>query len=59
MTEQETQFLKSLQYKLDKYDIHNYKTKKKLTIRDCLPYGRNQFVKAHYNDGTPDEIIDV
>ena len=59
MTEQEKTFLKSLQDKIDKYDIHNYKTGEKLTIREILPYGRNQFVQTHYNDGTPDEIIDV
>ena len=59
MTAQEQLFLKSLQEKIDKYDIHNYKTKKKLTIRDCLPYGRNKFVIAHYNDGSPDEVIDI
>ena len=59
MTEQEELFLKSIQYKIEHYDIHNYKTKKKLTVRDCLPYARNKFVKAHYNDGTPDEIIDI
>ena len=59
MTAQEQLFLKSLQEKIDKYDIHNYKTKKKLTVRDCLPYGRNKFVIAHYNDGSPDEVIDI
>ena len=59
MTEQEKAFLKSIQNKIDKYDIHNYKTKKKLTVRDCLPYGRNKFVVAHYNDGSPDEVIDI
>ena len=59
MTQQEELFLKNLQAKLDKYDIHNYKSGKKLTVRDCLPYGRNQFVMAHYNDGTPDELIEV
>ena len=59
MTEQEELFLKSIQYKIEHYDIHNYKTKKKLTVRDCLPYARNKFVKAHYNDGSPDEIIDI
>ena len=59
MTEQEQAFLKSIQNKIDKYDIHNYKTKKKLTVRDCLPYGRNKFVVAHYNDGSPDEVIDI
>jgi hypothetical protein len=59
MTEQEEIFLKSIQYKIEHYDIHNYKTKKKLTVRDCLPYARNKFVKAHYNDGSPDEIIDI
>jgi hypothetical protein len=59
MTEQEELFLKSIQYKIEHYDIHNYKTKKKLTVRDCLPYARNKFVKAHYNDDSPDEIIDI
>lgn len=59
MTQQEELFLKNLQAKLDKYDIHNYKNGKKLTARDCLPYGKNQFVMARYNDGTPDELIDV
>ena len=59
MTEQEKAFLKSIQNKIDKYDIHNYKTKKKLTVRDCLPYGRNKFVVAHYNDGSPNEVIDI
>lgn len=59
MTDQEQAFLKSIQNKIDKYDIHNYKTKKKLTVRDCLPYGRNKFVVAHYNDGSPDEVIDI
>ena len=59
MTQQEELFLKNLQAKLDKYDIHNYKSGKKLTVRDCLPYGRNQFVMTHYNDGMPDELIEV
>lgn len=59
MTEQEEKFLKSIQYKIDYYNIYNYKTKKKLTVRDCLPYARNKFVVAHYNDGTPDEVIDI
>ena len=57
MTEQEQAFLKSLQNKIDKYNIK--KDGKKLTIRDCLPYARNKFVKAHYNDGSPDEIVDI
>lgn len=57
MTEQEEIFLKNIQYKIDYYDIK--KDGKKLTIRDCLPYARNKFVKAHYNDGSPDEIIDI
>lgn len=59
MTQQEELFLKSLKYKLDYYDIHDYKTGKKLDVRGCLPYAQNKFVKAHYNDGTPDEIIDI
>lgn len=57
MTEQEQAFLKSLQNKIDKYNIK--KDGKKLTVRDCLPYARNKFVKAHYNDGSPDEIVDI
>lgn len=57
MTPQEELFLKNLQHKIDKYDIK--KDGKKLTVRDCLKYGRNQFVTAHYNDGSSDEIVDV
>ena len=59
MTQAEELFLKNLQYKIDKYDIKDYKTKKKLTPRDCLPYARNMFVTTHYNDGSPDELVDV
>ena len=59
MTEQEKIFLRNLQDKIDKYEIKDYKTFEKLTIRKCLPYAKNRFVKAHYNDGSPDEIIDI
>jgi hypothetical protein len=59
MTQQEELFLKSIENKLEKYNIKNYKTGKKLTVRDVLPYARNKFVIAHYNDGTPDEVIDI
>ena len=59
MTQAEELFLKNLQYKIEKYDIKDYKTKKKLTPRDCLPYARNMFVTTHYNDGSPDELVDV
>lgn len=58
MTEQEQLFLKNLQNKIDTYDIRDEKGEK-LTIRNALKYGRNQFVTAHYNDGSPDEVIEV
>jgi len=58
MTEQEQLFLKNLQNKIDTYDIRDEKGEK-LTIRNTLKYGRNQFVTAHYNDGSPDEVIEV
>lgn len=59
MTRQEVEFLKNLQTKIDKYDIHNYKNGKKLTVRDCLPYANNKFITTHYNDGSPDELINI
>ena len=59
MTEQEIAFLKSLEHKLEYYNICNYKTGKKLTVRECLPYAKNKFVKTRYNDGSSDEIIDI
>ena len=58
MTEQEQAFLKNLQYKIDKYDIRDINGEK-LTIRKVLPYARNKFVTTHYNDGSPDELIDI
>ena len=58
MTEQEQLFLRNLQNKIDTYDIRDEKGEK-LTIRNALKYGRNQFVTAHYNDGSPDEVIEV
>lgn len=57
MTKQEEEFLKNLKYKLDHYKIK--KDGKLLSVRDCLPYARGQFVKAHYNNGEPDELIDI
>lgn len=59
MNEQEQKFIKSIKDKIEKYDIHDYKTGLKIIPRDCLKYGLNKFVMAHYNDGSPDEIIDV
>lgn len=59
MNKQEQDFLNSIKNKIEKYDIHDYKTGEKLTVRGCLPYGANKFVKAHYNDGSEDELIDV
>lgn len=57
MTEQEKEFLTNLQNKINKYQIK--KDGKLLTIRDCLPYGANKFVTAHYTNGDPDELIDI
>ena len=57
MTQQEELFLSNLKNKIEKYQIK--KDGKLLTVRDCLPYARGQFVKTHYNDGSPDELIDV
>lgn len=57
MTEAEKLFLENLQNKIDKYDIR--KDGEKLTVRDCLTYARGQFVKTHYNDGSPDELVDI
>lgn len=59
MTDKEKQFIDSIKNKIEKYNIHNYKTGEKLTVKDCLQYWRNQFVMTHYNDGSPDELIEV
>lgn len=59
MNEQEKKFVKSIQDKIDKYSIKNYRNGEDLTVRDCLKYGLNKFVMAHYNNGDPDELIDV
>jgi len=59
MTEQEQRLINSIKNKIEKYDIHNYKTGEKLTLKECLKYGINKFVVAHYNDGSEDELIEV
>lgn len=57
MSNQAKEYLSNLQKKLDKYEIT--KDGKRLTVRDCLPYGRDRWVMAHYPNGDPDELIEV
>lgn len=57
MNEKELAFKKSIEDKIEKYNIKFNGVK--LTFRDVLKYGANKFVVAHYNNGDPDELIDI
>jgi len=57
MNEKELAFKKSIEDKIEKYNIKFNGVK--LTFRDVLKYGANKFIVAHYNNGDPDELIDI
>lgn len=57
MNEKEKEFKESILKKIEKYNIKY--NGKKCTLVDCLRRAKNKFVVAHYNNGDPDEIIDI
>lgn len=52
MNEKERVFAQSIKDKIKNYSINT-------TFEEAIKHGANKFIMTHYQDGTPDELIDI